>query len=51
MENRWTVKGSGCFKYFKSQVEADGACETDLARRINEGNRACMGSAEKYAEE
>ena len=29
-----------CFKYLGSQVAADGGCEIDVARRMNEGYRA-----------
>ena len=29
-----------CFKYLGSQVAADGGCERDMVRRINEGYRA-----------
>ena len=30
-----------CFKYLRSQVAADGGCEPDVVRRMNEGYRAC----------
>ena len=29
-----------CFKYFGSQVAADGGCERDVVQRMNEGYRA-----------
>ena len=29
-----------CFKYLGSQVAADGGCERDVVRRMNEGYRA-----------
>ena len=29
-----------CFKYLGSQVAADGGCERDMVRRMNEGYRA-----------
>ena len=29
-----------CFKYLRSQVAADGECETDVVHRMNEGYRA-----------
>ena len=29
-----------CFKYFGSQVAADGGCERDMVHRMNEGYRA-----------
>ena len=40
-----------CNKYLGSQVTADGGCERDEVHRMNEGSRACMGSAEKCAEQ
>ena len=29
-----------CFKYLGSQVAADGGCERDVVKRMNEGYRA-----------
>ena len=44
-----TVRGSGLFKYMRSQVAADGGCERDVVQKINdEGNS--VGSAEKCAD-
>ena len=40
-----------CFKYLGSQVAVDEGCERDAVHKMNEGYRACMGSAEKYAEQ
>ena len=40
-----------CFMYLESQVAADGKCENDVVHKMNEGYRACMGSAEKCAEQ
>ena len=43
METKWdNGRGSGlfCFKYFGSNVAADGACEKDSVHRMNEGYKA-----------
>ena len=29
-----------CFKYLRSQVAADGGCESDVVHRVNEGFKA-----------
>ena len=36
-----------CFKYLGSQVAADGGCERDVVRRMNEGYRA-RGALKSY---
>ena len=34
------LEGVDCFKYLGSQVAANGRCERDVLRRMNEGYRA-----------
>ena len=35
------------FKYWRSQVAADGGCEMDVAHRMNEGYKAWGNCSEK----
>ena len=49
--NREPLEEVDCFKYLWSQVDADAGCERLVVHRMNEGYRACMGSAETCPEQ